>query len=42
MLAASRSVAARVRVEAVKSTGCVIRALEEYGLVFNTARIGGV
>ena len=41
-LAASRSVAARVRVETVKSTGCVIRALEEYNLVFNTARIGGV
>ena len=41
-LAASRSVAARVRVETVKSTGCVIRALEEYDLVFNTARIGGV
>ena len=41
-LAASRSVAARVRVETVKSTECVIRALEEYDLVFNTARIGGV
>lgn len=41
-LAASHSVAARVRVETVKSTGCVIRALEEYNLVFNTARIGGV
>ena len=41
-LAASRSVAARVRVETVKSTGCVIRALEDYDLVFNTARIGGV
>jgi hypothetical protein len=42
-LAASRSVAAaRVRVETVKSTRCVIRALEEYDLVFNTARIGGV
>ena len=41
-LAASRSVAARVRVETVKSTGCVILALEEYDLVFNTARIGGV
>ena len=34
--------AARVRVETVKSTGCVIRALEEYDLVFNPARIGGV
>ena len=41
-LAASRSVAARVRVERVRSTRCVIRALEEYDLVFNTARIGGV
>ena len=42
-LAASRSVAARVRVETVKSTGCVIRALEGVcDLVFNTARIGGV
>jgi hypothetical protein len=41
-LAASRSVAARVRAETVKSTGCAIRALEEYDLVFSTARIGGV
>jgi len=30
------------RVETVKSTRCVIRALEEYDLVFNTACIGGV
>ena len=37
-LAASRSVAARVRVETVKSTGCVIRALEEYDLV-STLRV---
>jgi hypothetical protein len=41
-LAASRSAAAAVRVETVKSTGCVIRAVEEYDLVFNSARIGGV
>ena len=41
-LAASRSAAARVRVETVKSMGCVIRAVEEYDLVFNSARIGGV
>ena len=41
-LAASRSVGGWVRVETVKSTGCVIRALEEYDTVFNTARIGGV
>ena len=40
-LAASRSVAARVRIETVKST-VRDRALEEYDLVFNTARIGGV
>ena len=36
-LAASRSVAAAVRVDAVGSTGCVIRAVEEYGLVFSSA-----
>jgi hypothetical protein len=41
-LAASRSAAARVRVETVKSAGCVIRAVEEYDLVFNSARIGSV
>lgn len=37
-LAASRSVAAAVRVETVASTGCVIRAVEEYSLIFNSAR----
>jgi hypothetical protein len=37
VLAASRSVAAAVRVDAVDSTGCVIRAVEEYGLVFSSA-----
>jgi hypothetical protein len=37
-LAASRSVAAAVRVDAVATTGCVIRAVEEYGLVFSSAR----
>jgi hypothetical protein len=37
-LAASRSVSAAVRVEAVASTGCVIRAVEEYGLIFSSAR----
>ncbi len=36
-LAASRSVAAAVRVDAVDSMGCVIRAVEEYGLVFSSA-----
>jgi hypothetical protein len=36
-LAASRSVAAAVRVDAVSSTGCVIRAVEEYSLVFSSA-----
>jgi heme-degrading monooxygenase HmoA len=36
-LAASRSVAAAVRVDAVGSTGCVIRAVEEYGLIFSSA-----
>jgi hypothetical protein len=41
-LAASRSAAAAVRVETVRSTGSVIRAVEEYDLVFNSARIGGV
>ena len=34
-LAASRSVAAAVRVDAAGSTGCVIRAVEEYGLFFS-------
>ena len=37
-LAASRSVAAAVRVDTVATTGCVIRAVEEYGLVFSSAR----
>jgi len=37
-LAASRSAAASVRAETVASTGCAVRAVEEYGLVFNTAR----
>jgi hypothetical protein len=41
-LAASRGEAAAVRVETVQSTGAVIRAVEEYDLVFSTARIGGV
>lgn len=38
VLAATRSVAAAVRVETVASTGCVIRAVEEYGLVATSAR----
>jgi len=37
-LAATRSVAAAVRVETVAATGCVIRAVEEYGLVSSSAR----
>ena len=37
-LAASRSLAAAVRVDTVASTGCVIRAVEEYGLVSTSAR----
>jgi hypothetical protein len=41
-LAASRCEAAAVRVETVRSTGALIRAVEEYDLVFSTARIGGV
>ena len=41
-MAASRGEAAAVRVETVQSTGALIRAVEEYGLVFSTARIGGV
>ena len=41
-LAASRGEAAAVRVETVESTGALIRAVEEYDLVFSTARIGGV
>jgi heme-degrading monooxygenase HmoA len=41
-LAASRGEAAAARVETVRSTGALIRAVEEYDLVFSTARIGGV
>lgn len=41
-LAASRREAAAVWVETVRSTGALIRAVEEYDLVFSTARIGGV
>jgi heme-degrading monooxygenase HmoA len=41
-LAASRGEAAAVRVETVRSTDALIRAVEEYDLVFSTARIGGV
>ena len=37
-LAASRSAAAAVRAHTVGSTGCAVRAVEEYGLVFNSAR----
>ena len=37
-LAASRGLAAAVRVETVTTSDCVIRALEEYGLVFDTSR----
>ena len=37
-LAASRGEAAAVRVETVRSTGALIRAVEEYDLVFSTAR----
>src|ERR1700750_3144751 len=40
-LAASRGEAAAVRVETVQSTGALIRAVEEYDLVFSHARIGG-
>jgi hypothetical protein len=41
-LAASRGEAAAARVETVRSTSALIRAVEEYDLVFSTARIGGV
>ena len=41
-LAASRGEAAAVRVETVRSTGALIQMVEEYDLVFSTARIGGV
>jgi hypothetical protein len=37
-LAASRSSAAEVRVDMAASTGGVIRAVEEYGLIFSSAR----
>jgi len=37
-LAASRSAAAAVLAETAASTGCAVRAVEEYGLVFNSAR----
>jgi hypothetical protein len=37
-LAASRSAGASVRAQTVASTGCAVQAVEEYGLVFNSAR----
>lgn len=37
-LAQTRSVAAAIRVDTVSATGCVIRAVEEYGLVSTSAR----
>jgi hypothetical protein len=37
-LAASRSAAEAARVEMTESTGCSIRAVDEYGLVFSSAR----
>ena len=37
-LAASRSTAAAIRVDTVAAANCVIRAVEEYRLVFNSAR----
>ena len=37
-LAGSRSIAAAIRVDMVASTGCLIRAVEEYGLIFSSAR----
>ena len=40
-LAASRSASAALRVELVESTGCVIRGVDEYGLVFSSARKPG-
>ncbi|HEX7996577.1 MAG TPA: hypothetical protein VF506_21880 [Streptosporangiaceae bacterium] len=36
-LAASRGVAAAMRVEFAASTDCAVRAVEEYGLVFNSS-----
>jgi hypothetical protein len=38
VMAATRGVAAAVRAETVASTGCVIRGVEEYGLVATSAR----
>jgi hypothetical protein len=37
-LAASRSVAAAIRVETVEATDCAVRAVEEYALVATSAR----
>ena len=37
-LAASRGAAASAGIELAESTGCVIRAVDEYGLVFSSAR----
>jgi hypothetical protein len=37
-LAASRGVAAAVRAEMAEPAGWVIRAVEEYGIVFSSAR----
>jgi heme-degrading monooxygenase HmoA len=37
-LAETRSLAAAVRVDTVSATGCVVRAVEEYGLVSTSAR----
>ncbi len=37
-LAASRSAAAAVGVDMAESTGCVLRAVDEYGLMFSSAR----
>ncbi len=39
-LAASRSAAAAIRVQLVEETSALIRAVEEYGLVFSSARKG--
>jgi hypothetical protein len=38
MLAASRSVAAEVRADTAAATDCAIRAVEEYGVVYSSAR----
>ena len=37
-LAASRIAAAAIRVDTVRATNCVIRSVEEYQLVFSSAR----